>query len=197
MKFDKNCNLNIYFGLPGSGKSTTAASIVRSGIRKKIRVFSNVPIVGAYHFSIDDIGTYDLSHSIIIIDEAGLEVGNREWKTNFKNPNSLRWWKTFRHEKCQIHVFSQSWNDCDVKIRALATKLWYVRRSLIPFFVLAIPITKKFEINETTKEPCDSYHLPHPFIVPFVSKWTFMPSTWKFFNSWESPGYAVKQFDLW
>ena len=99
--------LNVYFGVPGSGKTTFAAYLtkwalhenilirfclrhrnwltslfLRSGfLKRRIDVYSNVPITGAYRLDAKtDIGFHMIENAKIIIDEAGIEYNNRNYK---------------------------------------------------------------------------------------------------------------------
>lgn len=182
------CEIVTYFGNVGSGKSTIAASIAKKALKKGIPVFSNFAIKGCYILDPkNDLGHFSITNAVIIIDECGIEYNNREFKTNFKDVAHLTFWKLFRHAHLQIHVFSQGWNDMDLKIRTLSTRLYLVQRSIIPFIFTRCPIHVKFGINPNTKEPCDVYSFPHFLLRPFVKKYTFGPLYWKMFNSFELP----------
>ena len=197
MRFSNKCGIQIFFGMIGSGKTTFAASIARKALKHHIRVFSNMPIKGAYKLDLADLGHYDMDNSILLIDEAGIDFDNREFSKNFKDKKRLEFFKLIRHCHSAIYLFSQSWSDMDCKIRNLAGKYWYVKRSLIPWTVCAIPVKKSFGINEHEKKPDDIYSLPHPFIRPFVTARTFGPLSWSYFDSWEHEPYPKKEYELW
>ena len=99
--------LNVYFGVPGSGKTTFAAYLTRWALhenalirfcrknqnfltrpilnskylKRRIDVYSNVPITGAYQLDAKaDIGNYMIENAKVIIDEAGIEYNNRNYK---------------------------------------------------------------------------------------------------------------------
>ena len=98
--------LNVYFGVPGSGKTTFAAYLTRWALhenviirfcrrhqnpvtrallnsrylKRRIDVYSNVPITGAYVLNArEDIGHYMIEDAKVIIDEAGIEYNNRNF----------------------------------------------------------------------------------------------------------------------
>jgi len=100
--------LNVYFGVPGSGKTTFAAYLTRWALhenalirfcrkhenpvtrvllnshflKRRIDVYSNVPITGAYVLNArEDIGKYMIEDAKVIIDEAGIEYNNRNYKS--------------------------------------------------------------------------------------------------------------------
>lgn len=182
--------LTIYFGVPGSGKSTFAASLVRKCNLHKIPVFSNFPIVGAYEYKCEELGKTQFDNCKIIIDEAGIEFNNRDFKSFSKE--NLQFFKLHRHYKTSIDVFSQTYNDMDKKIRTLAQKLYVVKRSIIPYFIVCIPIKKKITIDELTHDICDGYYFDHPLLQIFTSKRIFMPKYWKYFNSYDAPKLPKK-----
>ena len=99
--------LNVYFGVPGSGKTTYAAYLARKAQKESIvirlckrfpcrftnwilsgnnwkrayPVWSNVPIKGTYQLNAkSDIGVYMIQNGKMIIDEAGVEFNNRDYK---------------------------------------------------------------------------------------------------------------------
>ena len=100
--------LNVYFGVPGSGKTTFAAYLTKWALhenalirfcrryenaltkmilnskylKRRIDVYSNVPITGAYRLDAKvDIGNFMIENAKVIIDEAGIEYNNRNYKS--------------------------------------------------------------------------------------------------------------------
>lgn len=169
--------VSIYFGVPGSGKTTFAAWLTKKDLKHGGKVWSNVPITGAYKLDpAKDIGKHMIVNGRIIIDEAGIEYNNRD---HDKFPReALYFFKYHRHYQTAVDVFSQGWNDADKKIRDLAQRLYVVRKSLIPYFVYRRRIRKKVGINEFTKDICDEYEF-----VPFSKKYIFCPPLWHMFNT--------------
>lgn len=186
--------VSVYFGLPGSGKSTYAAYLAKCCQKMDIDVYSNVPIAGCYRLNCkEDLGVYSVENAKIIIDEAGLEFNNRDFKSFPKNV--LEFMKLHRHAHTSIDVFSQSWSDMDLKIRQLAQRYFLVKRSRIPYFVKIVPIHKRVGVNELTKEICDEYYFVPGILGLFEAKRVFMPSVWDMFDSYEMPKYEKKQFE--
>lgn len=147
--------LNVYFGVPGSGKTTFAAYLTRRSmkqsriitwaenhpgrfsawllgtrlLKRRTPVWSNVPITGAYHLDAQrDIGRSMIVNGKVIIDEAGIEYNNRSFKTFPKE--AVYWYKYHRHYQCSVDVFSQSFEDMDVTLRRLAQNYFVVKKSL-------------------------------------------------------------------
>lgn len=184
--------LSIYFGVPGSGKSTFAAHLTRKCFKNKIPVYSNVPIIGAYQYDTNDLGKYLIEDCKLIIDEAGLEFNNREFK-KFSREN-LEFFKLHRHYGCSVDVFSQTYDDMDKKIRSLAYRLFVVRRSLIPLVVSVVPIRRSVGIDEQTHQICDFYKFDPLLIRLFTTKRIFIPKYWKYFDSYSAPALPAKKF---
>lgn len=174
------------FAPVGSGKTTLAVDIVREQIYQKIledskerkrKVYSNVPILGTYKLRVRDLGKFLISNCTIIIDEAGIEMNNRDYKTNFTKP-MLAWFKKHRHYKADIYYFSQAWEDADKKMRDLATELWLLESSIIPFRVKVKIIRKKIEIVEGEIKDWYFHNLFDSF-----GFWKF--KSWAYFNTEE------------
>ena len=169
--------LSIYFGVPGSGKTTLAAWLVKNDLKHKRNVWSNVPITGAYQLDCDrDIGKHMICDGRVIIDEAGIEYNNRDFKGFSKE--ATYFFKYHRHYQTAVDVFSQGYDDMDKKLRTLAQRLYVVKRSMIPFFIVRKEICKKIGINDMTKAICDEY-----FFDKGKTRWFFAPKVWKMFNT--------------
>lgn len=211
--------LNVYFGVPGSGKTTFAAHLTKwalheSGIirwcrkhdnalsriilksgyfKRRIDVYSNVPITGAYQLNAkDDIGNFMIEDAKIIIDEAGIEYNNRSYKTFPQE--AIYFYKYHRHYKTSVDVFSQSFDDMDVTLRRLAQNFYVVRKSLVPFCVVARRIRRKVGVDDTTKQIADLYSMGLPILD---TKRIFSPPLWKMFNSYSRKELPHKDFPMW
>lgn len=201
--YKKNYRCWQFIGVPGSGKSTIAAYLVKkcnkwNNIRKFIckKIFrskkfkdrtamSNVPIKNSYELVRSDIGNYLIHDSDLIIDEAGLEFGNRDFKSFTKN--EMKFFKKHRHYRCNIYMFSQGF-DVDLKLRDLCTRLYLVEKSLIPFFIHCKKIKKYVGIDELTGQLVDKYKFC------FGGFYVFAPKTWRMFKTHSIDTLPVKQF---
>jgi len=195
LKRKKKCKiphiLSIYFGVPGSGKTTFAAWLTKRDLRRGGKVWSNVPITGAFQLDPPkDIGKYMICNGRVIIDEAGIEYNNRAHKEFSKD--ALYFYKYHRHYELAVDVFSQGFDDMDKKIRTLAQRLYVVKKSLIPWFVYRRQIRKKVGINEYSKEIIDEYEF-----VPFSKKYIFCPPLWKLFNTISRKQLPGKEWEKW
>ena len=184
-------SLYVYFGVPGSGKSTYAAYITRKVLKRQGRVYSNVPIKGALKLDpMNDVGKVLIEGGHVIIDEAGVEYNNRDFK-NFSK-DSTYFFKHHRHFKTTVHLFSQGYDDMDKKLRTLATRLFVLKRSLIPFCIRKYEISKRVGVNELTKDICDEY-----FKRPFSSRLIFTPPLWSSFNTYSTKPLPLKEWSKW
>ncbi len=211
--------LNVYFGVPGSGKTTFAAYLTKWALRenpiitlcrkynnkltravlaspylkRRIDVYSNVPITGAYKLDARaDIGVHMIENAKIIIDEAGIEYNNRDYK-NFPQ-EAIYFYKYHRHYKTSIDIFSQSYEDMDVTLRRLAQNFYVVRKSLVPFCVVARRINRKVGVDEQTKQIADLYYMGYPILD---TKRIFSPPLWKLFNSYSRKELPQKEWEIW
>ena len=184
-------SLYVYFGVPGSGKTTFAAWIAKKVLKKQGQVWSNVPIKGTIKLNpVTDIGQTLITDGHVIIDEAGVEYNNRDFKSFSKE--ATYFYKHHRHYRVSVHLFSQGFDDMDKKLRTLATSLFVVKKSLIPFMIRRYRISKKVGINELTKEICDEYYK-----VPFSSRWIFSPALWDMFDTYSIKNLPEKDWEKW
>lgn len=184
-------NINIYYGVPGVGKSTYAAKIVRDNLKKGIKTFCNFRVKGAYLFDVlQDFGIYDISECEVIIDEAGLSMNNRNWKSF---PDTCIYaFKMYRHFDIKtIHIFSQAFDDCDITVRRLTTKTYLLTK--IPFTsIICIRRIEMYNgIDEVTHKPATMYK----FKIGFP-KLVWGRRYWKYFNSFERIKLKEKEFEL-
>lgn len=190
-RLPKKFILSVYFGVPGSGKTTFAAWLTKHDLKKGRKVWSNVPITGAYKVDCqEDLGRYMITGGRVIIDEAGIDFNNRDFKAFSKQ--QLKFFKYHRHYELAIDVFSQGYDDMDKKIRTLAQRYYVVKKSLIPFFVYRRRIGKRVGISEMTKEIIDEY-----FFVKFSRRYIFSPLLWRLFNTHSRDPLPEKEWEHW
>lgn len=199
--------VNIICGLPGSGKSTAVAAYTHIFTTKRkfkklgYRVFSNLPVHGALPYSWkDDYGVLDMSNGLILMDEAGVEVDNRQFKTNF-TPARVEYLKLLRHRGNIMMIFSQTWSDMDLKLRDMAGQVWICQRSILPFVTCLVPVSKKIGVDEETHQMLDMYYLKHPIRRFFATQRIFRPLYYRYFDSFAAPKLAEypadrKAYDL-
>ena len=181
------CRFDIYFGVPGSGKTTFAAWIAKKQFRRGNAVYSNVAIKGAYKLQKTDIGKYLIENGSIILDEAGVDYNNRNFKKF--NDDETYFFKFHRHYKVHIFLFSQDL-DMDIKLRKLATRIFLVRKSIIPFFISRKQIGKKIGIDKQTKQIIEEYNFKW-----FSTKLIFSPMLWKMFDTYDRKELPKKKWE--
>ena len=192
--FSRGSNLfDMYIGVPGSGKTTFAAYLVKER-RKRAKkkkcsslVLSNTPIKGAYKITKSDIGNYMIQDCLLIMDEAGIDYNNRNFKT-FSDDETY-FYKFHRHYNVDIAMFSQDF-DVDVKLRKLATRLFIVQKSFIPGFIKRKQIGKRIGIDPNTKQLIDEY-----YFVLFGSKYIYSPKLRKLFDSYSHKKLPIKEWE--
>lgn len=188
-KWIKEDKLSMYFGVPGSGKTTFAAWYSKQAKAVGVPVYSNVPIKGTYKVERGDIGKYLIQDCVLIIDEASLEYNNRDFKNFAASEN--KFYSLHRHYCVECIFFSQGWEDADKRIRTLAQRLYYVKRSLIPGFIIRKEIKKTIDISQD-KQIIDGYNF-----VPFSGRWIYCRPLWKLFDSFDAPELPAKDWEQW
>lgn len=183
--------LSIYFGVPGCGKSTHAASIVRRNLKKNIKTYVNYPIAGGFLFDpLTDLGNFNISNCDVILDEASIDFNNRKFKS--MPQNVIGWFKKYRHYGVRnIYVYSQSYDDMDITIRRLANRMFLIKKCLLPWFCQYRQIIKRIQIDDLTKQVIDAFEFR-----PFSRRFLFMPRYWKYFDSFEHIELPEKDFEL-
>lgn len=161
--------------------------------RRAQPVYSNVPITGTYKLEPQaDIGKVMIVDGKVIIDEAGIEYNNRNFKAF--PPDAIYWYKYHRHYECSVDIFSQSYEDMDITLRRLAQNYYVVKRSIIPRFIVVKKIRRKVGIDDNTHQIIDKYY----FGVPFLdSKWIYSRPLWKLFNSFSRKQLPEKEWEVW
>ena len=211
--------LNVYFGVPGSGKTTYAAYLAKEARKESIvirlcrrfpcrftnwilsgdnwkreyPVWSNVPIAGTLRLNArEDIGVHMIQNGKMIIDEAGVEFNSRNYKTFPQT--AIKFFKYHRHYGVSVDVFSQSFEDMDVTLRRLAQNFYVVRKSIIPFFITTKRIRRHVGIDDKTHQICDAYAFGLPILD---TKRIFCPPLWKLFNSYDFEELPEKEWAKW
>ena len=160
------------FGLPRSGKTTYLAKIAKKYMKKGVKVFTNFPLHGAYELDFSDLGHYDFSDSVILIDEISLVCDSRDWK---QFNSDLRYFFTNHgHYNITIYYCSQWFLDTDVKIRRMTEQLYYIK-SWILGFSLRFDVVRDIRTTDSG-DIADSYTFKHGRLF-------FRPPYYKYFNS--------------
>lgn len=198
--------IRTFFGSPGCGKTTLAVKFLNKYRDKYNSCYGNFEhtVPGTAVCDLDRLGCWTFPvNSYIAVDEAGIEYNSR--KTKSLPQYTIAWFKKHRHYKCDIDIFSQSWEDMDITIRRLTNQLWYMYR--IGPFTLCRRVYKRVTINKDTEQIIDGYRMP---CMLWIFLWplqllritdqrfmlTFRPKYYKYFNSWEQDNLEVKDFPM-
>lgn len=184
-----------FFGLPGCGKTTIAAKIAYEALRsgKYKNVYGNVPIgiPGYTYIPFSYVGLFMLENCCLIIDEAAIECGNRDYK-NFTKER-VEFFMTHRHFRCAVFLMSQQADGVDVKIRDLTDKMFYIKKG----WLLGRWISTVYRIpyglvwpdensnGENLGKIVQGYMKPSGFSRLFAQR-IYRPRYYQFFDSWET-----------
>lgn len=187
--------LTVILGVPGSGKTTLAAYFARRARKerafKKRNVFSNVPIIGTLKIEPrTDFGKYLIEDGMVLVDEAGIEFNNRQFKS--LPHNVIEFAKYYRHYGIKAFVFFSQSLDMDVTFQRLADRVMIVKKSVFPYFIATREVRKYIGIDNQTHQLVDQYEW-----TPLSRRWVFAPPNWKYFDTYDSPPLEVKQFETW
>lgn len=191
--------ISLYFGLPGSGKTTLLAKHALDAVKSKKyhHVYTNVhnTIPGVTYIDNAYIGTYDLSNSLVLIDEATLFADSRDHK-NFSKER-ISFFLLSRHNRVDINLYTQQWNGVDLKIRVITDRVYYVYKTpiigrlfhitkyyRIPYGII-IPDPKKSD-GEKLGEIIQGYAKPN-FLVRLFCPRVHRRRYYKYFDSFEAP----------
>lgn len=148
----------VYFGSPGSGKTTLACRELLNAQKQYRYTFANFGCKCADfdNVSLESLGTWTFpENSYIAIDEAGIEYNNRKYKA--LSQETIKWFKLHRHYCCDVSVWSQSWEDMDVTLRRLADRLYYIKK--IGPFSLMRRVYKRVTVDDDTEQIIDGYKM--------------------------------------
>lgn len=149
------------FGLPRSGKTTYLCKIAKKYIKQGRPVYTNFPCHGALQLEFSDLGKYDYSNAVLLIDEISLVCDSRDWK-NFTS--DLRYFFT-NHGHYHIDIFycSQWFTDTDVKIRRMTEELYYIENKFLGFS-MRYRIVRSIKTTDTGEiQDCYSFKHGRPF----------------------------------
>ena len=188
-----------YFGLPGCGKSTFLAKLARQYISRgyPVYVLDTAPVDGCHLINWQDIGVYDMSGAVILLDEISLYADNRDYK---KFSDTLKqFFILHRHYHCDIIWFTQQYDGVDRKIRELTTCLYYVRAA--GYLTYAVRIDRFIHVEKERKEIRVGYKITGFLRALFgwlnhSVKFCYRPRYYKYFDSFEAPPLPKKQFVL-
>lgn len=196
--------VKLFFGLPGCGKTTILTMMAYKALKARRphykHVYSNVylgrkpPFDRIIYIDKDDIGIYDISDGLLLLDECTLLFDSRDYK-NFSKP-MLSYFLLHRHYNVDIILFTQQWDGVDRKIRVITDRVYYVYKTIltgkwiskyyrIPYGII-IPDANKKNSGEKLGDIVQGYCKPSFFQRIFCSR-VYRPKYYRFFDSWEAP----------
>ncbi|MCH5197921.1 MAG: hypothetical protein J1E34_03345 [Oscillospiraceae bacterium] len=192
-----------YFGVPGCGK-TTILTILAQKELKKIRkgnspykhVVTNFYCSGCEKFSVNDLGLYKFTDSLILIDEITLDVDSRDFKKFSKGLKDF--FVLHRHLHNDIVYFCQDFERVDKTIRDMTFDLWYLKKSVVPLFsgfTVAKRIFRNININEMSSELTLGYRFASLLEIIFshTKKLFYRKPYYKYFDSFDEGVIGERQ----
>lgn len=187
--------ITCYFGVPGCGKTTLLTNFavreinrIKKGRSPYKHVYTNFFCLGAEKIDFDDLATFKITDSLILLDELAMDADNRKFKTF---PDSIRdFFILHRHLGCDIIYATQSYEMVDLKIRQLTAQLWYMQKSVVPFlnlFTTAKRVYRTIAINEHTSELTLGYRFCNLVESLFTRNYkiVYRPLYYKYFDSFD------------
>lgn len=196
-----------FFGLPGSGKTTVLTMIAQKELKKikkkkskYTQVLTNFYCKGCKIVKFDYLGKYDLSNSLILIDEITLFADSRDFKTF---TNTLKeFFLLHRHYKIDIIYFCQQYDGLDKKIRDCTQELYYCKKLF--FLTKCKRIYRMLDIDKNTHDIVYGYRFPTfieriiNLIIPLKITFTcFRPKYYKYFDSYECKKLPEIKIESW
>lgn len=180
----------LYFGLKGSGKTTTLTKIALKNIKKGKTVYSNVPIPGTILFDAARLGYFNPQpDSVILIDEIGIIFNNRNfvdsrYRDQFNVTNKFL--KYARQCRCTVYMFTQIFDEMDKKIRGLLDGL-YQCKCIGRVFVINRQIIKSIAPSDDESDIIGRYR--YAGLIGGIH-FTFVPRYVQFFESFNPPDFG-------
>lgn len=188
--------ITCYFGVPGCGKTTILTKIaqkelkrMKKGKSKYKHVLTNFYCQGCEMIDFDDMNTFFITDSLILLDEITLDSDSRDFKTFKKGHKDF--FTLHRHLFNDIVVFCQDYSRMDKTIRNNVFDLWYVTKPVFPLlnqFSIARRIYRNIAINEMTSELTLGYRFAtfwERLFCPSI-QFIFRKPYYKFFDSFDT-----------
>lgn len=191
-------SIRIWFGVPGSGKTSVGAWLSRNSIKNHYKVLSNVQIKGTYKLDENDLGKYDMSFNgegcHVIYDEATVNGMDGRQFANFAKTTKPLYFSIHRHMTNRVDVFSQGYDiDKRIRDRACSNGLFYLQRIPLKGFVCYKKIKKVLFIKKDDKQMIDGFEFKG---LPRIC---YTKSVWDSFDTLDMSlcPKEQKQWELW
>lgn len=202
--------VSLYFGLPGSGKTTYATylavreqKLIDRGRSRYKRVLTNflVDYPGIIRLDTTLLGVKLISEALVIIDEATLVADSRDHKTFTYAMKSF--FLLHRHARIDIALFTQQWDGIDKKIRVITDRCYYVHKGSVRRWITycqripyGIIIPDKKNDSEKLGEIVQGYCKP-PLLVRMFSPRIKRKRFYKYFDSFDLPDLEPYESFTW
>lgn len=183
------------FGLPGCGKTTLLAYFAKKGISdpRYKAVYGNVHLnlPGYTYVPFDCFGVFEMTDCLLLIDEATIECGDRDYKSFPKE--KLARFMTHRHDNMDIILFSQEADGMDKKIRSITDRMYYVKKGFLLGRWISTVVRVPYKIiwpSEENNGGENAGRILMGYVKPGIFHWLFAkriyrPSLYALFDSWE------------
>lgn len=182
--------IKLYFGLPGSGKTSILVCMALDALKKGRTVYCNVPLSisnpNFIYVKNEWIGRYAITDGLLLIDEGEIFADPRAYKTFARELSEYM--MLHRHYGVEIRVFSQRYNGVDVKIRALCQSVSMVKRGLFGL-TRVIPIEYRIVVptsGDDVGEIKEGYRMPGLLSRLFCRRYR-RRRAYAYFDSWAAP----------
>lgn len=184
-----------YFGLPGCGKTTVLSMLALQAVRSRryLHVYGNVHLnlPGYTYVPFDCFGRFDLTNCLLLVDEATIECGDRDYKSFSKE--KLAAFMMHRHDNMDICLFSQTADGTDKKIRDITDRMYYIKKGLFLGKWISTIYKVPFKVLWPSSENNggeNAGRILMGYVKPSFLEWLFArrvyrPLYYKYFDSWE------------
>lgn len=131
--------ITLIFGLPGSGKTTSASQVcvdeaykIKMGQSRYKEVITNAPITCEGVYKTNDfswLGEYYREGALMVVDEATLLWDSRNYKVFAKN--LVKGFVLHRHTKNDVIIYVQIWNRLDKTIRDICDRVYFAHKGVL------------------------------------------------------------------
>lgn len=186
-KYSNPYKLVFIFGKKGAGKSCYMVHEMLKLQKRGWIIYTDMKdiyVPGVRIISVNDLieGAPE-PHSAIFLDEVGITMDNRNYKTF---PPGLRdFFKYLRKMKCRLYMNSQAY-DVDKKVRDTVDSM-VLQTSLFNCVSISRPIIRSVTLTESTAQADSRIADDLRFTSIFSWRFYWMPAYFKYFNSLEMP----------
>lgn len=194
--------IQMFFGVPGTGKTTLLVRNVLHDSKIYKHVYTNVRLTGVpdnvIYIQNDWLGKYNIRDGSIHIDEASIFADNRDYKNTKKS--FLDYLMLYRHFRiAKMCYYSQTYNGVDKKVRSLCdgglfymykpflTGHWFTKYYRIPYGIVIPDAKKNKALTGNSLGEIEEGYCKPSFLMRLFCHRLFRPKYYKHFDSWEAP----------